>query len=77
MKPGIRLTVLASNFKGSMAEISAAITQHGGLITAFNVLPGENASNWGAHLKVSEISRDELVAAIKPHVVEIVDLREM
>ena len=77
MKPGIRLTILAPYFKGSLAQISSAITQHGGLITAFNVLPGKDASNWGAHLKVSEISLEDLVAAIKPLVVEIVDLREM
>jgi acetoin utilization protein AcuB len=77
MEPGLRLTILAPYFKGSLAQISTAIAQHGGLITAFNVLPGEDASNWGAQLKVSEISREDLIAVIKPLVIEIVDLREM
>jgi acetoin utilization protein AcuB len=76
LEPGIRLTVLAPYFKGSLAQISTAITQHGGSITAFNIFRGEDPSNWGAHIKVSEISRDDLLAAIKPFVIEILDVRE-
>jgi acetoin utilization protein AcuB len=76
MEPGIRLTVLAPYFKGSLAQLSSAITQHGGLITALNVLPGTGRENWGAYLKVSEISVEELLAAVKPLVLEIVDCRE-
>ena len=76
LEPGIRLTVLAPNFKGSLAQISTAITQQGGSITAFNIFQGEDPSNWGAHIKVAEISRDDLLAAIKPFVIEILDVRE-
>jgi acetoin utilization protein AcuB len=76
LEPGISLTVLAPYFKGSLAQISSAITQHGGLITAFNVFRGEDPSNWGAHIKVSEISKEELLAVVKPLVIEIVNLRE-
>jgi acetoin utilization protein AcuB len=76
MEPGIRLTVLAPYFKGSLAQISSAITQKGGLITAFNVLPGTGTENWGAYLKVSEITVEELMATVKPLVLEILDCRE-
>jgi len=76
LEPGIRLTVLAPNFKGSLAQISNAITQHGGEITAFNIFKGEDPSNWGAHIKVAEITKDNLLAAIKPYVIEILDIRE-
>jgi acetoin utilization protein AcuB len=77
LEPGIRLTVLAPYFKGSLAQISTAITQHGGSITAFNIFKGEDPSNWGAHLKVAEISKPDLLAAIAPYVIEILDVREM
>ena len=76
LEPGISLTVLAPYFKGSLAQISSAITQHGGEITAFNIFKGEDPSNWGAHLKVADIARDDLLAAIKPYVIEILDVRE-
>ncbi len=73
---GIRLSVLAPYFKGSLARISTAIAEAGGLIVAFNVFEGEDPSNWGAHLKVADISQEELLKAVKPLVLEILDVRE-
>lgn len=75
-EPGIRLTLLAPNVKGSLAQISNAIFQQGGWIAAFNIFRGEDPSNWGAHIKVSEISREALLKALKPFVLEILDVRE-
>lgn len=74
---GIRLTVLAPYVKGSMAKITSTITNAGGLIVAFDTFLGEDPSNWGATLKVSEIDKDKLLEVIKPLVVEIVDVREI
>jgi acetoin utilization protein AcuB len=76
-EPGIRLTVLAPNYKGALAKLSTAIAQRGGLVTAFNVFRGEDPSNWGAHLKVAEISEEDLLAAIQPLVLTVLDIREM
>jgi acetoin utilization protein AcuB len=73
---GIRLTVLAPYVKGSMAKITSAITSAGGLILAFDTFEGEDSSNWGATIKVSEIPQPLLLEAIKPLVVQIVDVRE-
>jgi acetoin utilization protein AcuB len=74
---GTRLTVLAPYFKGSLAQISAAITDRGGLILALNTFLGEDPTNWGCHLKVTDISRDELLEVVKPLVVEIIDVRDV
>jgi len=74
---GIRLTVLAPYFKGSLAQISSAITNRGGLILALNTFLGEDPTNWGCHLKVTDISKDELLEVVKPLVVEIIDVREV
>jgi acetoin utilization protein AcuB len=73
---GIRLTVLAPYVKGSMAQITSAITNAGGLILAFDTFMGEDPSNWGATLKVADISKEALLEVVKPLVVEIVDVRE-
>ena len=73
---GIRLSVLAPYYKGSLAQISTAVAEAGGLIVAFNIFEGEDASNWGAHLKVADISQEELLKAVKPLVLEILDVRE-
>jgi hypothetical protein len=47
------------------------------MITAFNVFRGEDPSNWGAHLKVAEISEADLLAAIQPLVLTVLDLGEV
>lgn len=73
---GIRLSLLAPYVKGSMAQITSAVTTAGGLILAFDTFLGEDPSNWGCTLKVAEITKDALLEAVEPHVVEVVDVRE-
>ncbi len=72
---GVRLTVLAPYFKGSLAEIATHITDAGGLILALNVFEGTEPSNWGCTLKVTEIDKDSLLEVVKPLVVEVLDVR--
>jgi acetoin utilization protein AcuB len=74
---GVRLTLLAPYFKGSLAQISSAITEKGGLILALNTFLGEDPTNWGCHLKVADISKDELVSVVEPLAVKILDVREI
>lgn len=74
---GIRLTLLAPYYKGSLAQISSAITERGGLVVALNIFLGEDPSNWGCTLKVADISKDELLEVLEPLVVEITDVREV
>jgi acetoin utilization protein AcuB len=76
-EPGIRISVLAPYYKGSLAQLSTAIAERGGLITAFNIFRGEDPTNWGAHLKVAEISEQDLLEAIKPLVLTVLDIGEM
>jgi acetoin utilization protein AcuB len=76
-EPGIRISVLAPYYKGSLAQLSTAIAQRGGLITAFNIFRGEDPTNWGAHLKVAEITEEDLLEAIKPLVLTVLDMSEM
>lgn len=73
---GVRITAMAPYFKGSMAQISSAITEAGGLIHSLNAFVADDPANWGVILKIADISRDEAVAAVEPLVVEITDVRE-
>lgn len=74
---GVRMTVLAPYFKGSMAQLSGAITEKGGLIHSLNAFVPEEPDTWGCILKVGDISETDLVAAVEPHVVKILDIREL
>ncbi len=75
-RKGIRLTVMVPYVKGSMARLTSAITDVGGLIIAFDTFEGNDSSNWGATIKVNEVRKELLLEAIKPHVLEITDVRE-
>ncbi len=72
---GVRLTVLAPYYKGSLADIATRITEAGGLIIALNVFEGEDPSNWGCTLKVTDIEKDELLETVEPLIVEVLDVR--
>ena len=74
---GVRLTALAPYFKGSMAQIATAVTGKGGLIHALNSFKGEDDSTWGCVLKVADLSKDDLVDAVRPLVVKILDVQEV
>ena len=74
---GVRLTVLAPYFKGSMAQISSAISEKGGLIHSLNAYVAKDPEYWGCILKVADLSKDELLEVVEPHVVEILDVREI
>jgi len=74
---GVRLTVLAPYVKGSLAQISSAITEAGGLILALNTFRGEDEKTWGCHLKVGDISSEELLKVVEPLVVKVLDVREI
>ena len=72
---GVRLTVLAPYYKGSLADIATKITQAGGLILALNVFEGEDPSNWGCTLKVTDMGKEELLEVVEPLIVEVLDVR--
>jgi len=74
---GVRLTVLAPYYRGSLADIATKVTEAGGLIVALNVFEGEDPSNWGCTLKVTDVSKGELVDAVEPLIVEVLDVREI
>ncbi len=74
---GVRLTVLAPYFKGSLAQIATAVTEAGGLIHALNVFEGTDPSNWGCTMKVTDIFEDELLEVVEPLIIEVVDVREI
>jgi len=57
--------------------VASEITKNGGLILAFNTFLGEDPTNWGAHLKVTDIALDKLLEVVQPMVVEVLDVREV
>ena len=78
-RPGVRITVRAAGGKGVLAKITGAISDAGGNIVGLGVSEiGEAAGgnhDWELMFKVQDAAQDQLVAALKPVVEEVLDVR--
>jgi acetoin utilization protein AcuB len=78
-RPGIRITIRSRGGKGTLAEITSAIYEAGGDIVGLGFNESENgagAGTWVNTFKIQGVPKETLVESIRPHVLEIMDLRE-
>ena len=77
-RPGVRMTVLVQGVKGTLAKVTEAIFGVGGNIVGLGILEMTSTSSpqWEIMLKVQDVDADTLVAAVRPVVSEIVDVRQ-
>ena len=77
-RSGVRLTVLVQGVKGTLAKVTEAIFGVGGNIVGLGILEMTSTSSpqWEIMLKVQDVDADTLVAAVRPVVSEIVDVRQ-
>ena len=73
--PGVRITVEVSAGPGSLAGITQAIFSLGGDIVSLGTYQGDSSDTGKITLKVDGIQKDQLVEAVKPHVLRILDIR--
>ncbi len=78
-RSGVRVAVTVPAVKGVLAKITTAIFEAGGNIVGIGMkgILGSYGDTAEVVLKVQDVERDALVAALKPVVSEIVDLREV
>ncbi len=76
-QPGVRVTALIPDTKGTLAKITNAIFGAGGNIMAFGVTCDASGARWQVTLKVQDVPRVQLVEAIRPFVEDILDVREL
>ena len=78
-RPGIRVAVAVPSIKGELSKITTAIFQAGGNIVGIgmkNIL-GSNGDTAEVVLKVQDVNRETLLAALRPVVNEVLDIREI
>jgi acetoin utilization protein AcuB len=77
-RPGVRITVSTVGVKGTLAEITSAISGAGGDIVGlgFSEVQEAGGGTWVNTFKVQGVPKDRLVEAMRPHVLEIMDVRE-
>ncbi len=72
---GVRLTVLVPEKRGELQNLTQAITKCGGDIIALAISDGEDVTNRMCIVKVANVSRDTLLAAVQPYAIKIEDIR--
>lgn len=70
--PGVRVTAKIAREKGLMAKITGAVASIGGQLEAL----GLHGDSQTVTFKVVDASREDVVKAVEPLVLEIVDVRE-
>jgi acetoin utilization protein AcuB len=75
---GVRVYATTSGEKGTVAKVAGAIFAAGGDIVGLATAEAKIAGvmRWTITVKVQDVARDKLVAAVKPAVIEILDVRE-
>jgi acetoin utilization protein AcuB len=78
-RPGVRISVTVPDAKGTLAKITSAIFDAGGNIVGLGVneIAESGGMQWEIVFKVQGVAQDDLVAAVKPEVGQILDVREM
>jgi acetoin utilization protein AcuB len=75
-KPGVRLTMHLPEVLGTISKVTGEISSRGGIVVALGSIDEPENGRIVVTMKVQDIERDELVAALKPHVLDIEDVRE-
>jgi acetoin utilization protein AcuB len=77
-RKGVRIWATTADRKGTIAQITSAIAGISGDIVGlgFHEVADAKGARWEITIKVQDVPKDELVAAMKPHVLEILDARE-
>lgn len=72
---GVRITVMAPNIPGTLVNIAKVIFDAGGDIIALGTFMGESSAERELTFKLAGANTETLMAALKPHVVSVVDVR--
>ena len=74
--PGVRLTVYVPRVPGQIARLTSKIFELGGDIIALATSEGDTTETGQITVKVAGIPEEQLVRAISPLVLRVVDVRE-
>ena len=76
-RQGVRITVSTTGAKGTLADLAGTISGVGGDIVGVGVAEvSAGGGTWVNTIKVQGVAKEKLVEAMRPHVLEIMDVRE-
>lgn len=78
-RSGVRLAVAVPAVKGTLAKVAAAVADAGGNIVGVGMkgILGSYGDTAEVVLKIQDVEREALIAAVKPVINEVLDVREI
>lgn len=76
-RSGVRVTVAVNDAKGVFAKVTTAIAAAGGDIVGVGAREMMGEGKWEVMVKVQDVGKDQLIAALRPVVTDILDVREV
>jgi acetoin utilization protein AcuB len=74
---GLRLTLLCPEQRGQLAALTGAAAELGGNIISLGTFWGKDAASAIVTMKVVGVDKDALMEKIRPHVLEVIDVRDV
>ncbi len=77
-RSGVRISAYTSGAKGTVAKITNAVFSQGGNIVGlgFKEVQGKPEKEWEITFKVQDVEKEKLVEAVRPVVLDLLDVRE-
>lgn len=77
-RSGVRVWATTAAAKGTVAKVTNAIASVSGNIVGlgYNEVRESTGSRWEMTVKVQDVTKDKLLEAMKPVLIEILDVRE-
>jgi acetoin utilization protein AcuB len=74
---GVRLTLLCQEKRGELSALTTTVAELDANIVSLGTFWGEDATTAIISMKVAGVDKDTVVEKVKPHVIEIIDVREV
>ena len=75
-RSGLRVSVMIADEPGELAKLTKAVFDVGGNIVSLGTFMGDDSQTSELTMKVDGVSQEKLMAAIKPFIKSIVDVRQ-
>ena len=75
-QPGLRVSLMIADQPGGLSKLTKAIFDVGGDIVSLGTFMGDDSDTSEVTLKVNGVAQEKLMAAIKPFIKSIVDVRQ-
>lgn len=72
---GVRLTMYLADKPGELQKIAHAVAEKDGNVISLVICEGCDVTNKMCIIKVGSITKEDLLAAVKPYAIEIIDIR--